>query len=1335
MKRSLLIAFSFVFSFYQLSAQQNVGIGTNDPKSKLDVNGGITVGNSYSGVNTAPANGAIIEGTVGIGTNSPSTKAALDVSGNTKGMFIPRLTNAESVALGATLGTGDKGLLIFNTTNNRAEYWDGTQWKAIGEGAGGPPSGTAGGDLSGSYPNPNVANNAINSAKILDGSITGNDIQNNTIDLTSKVNNVLPVSNGGTGVNTVTGIVQGNGGSPVTGISATGGSQYMRRNSSNTAYEFGQVNYSDIAGAPTALPPGGAAGGDLTGTYPNPSLAPAGTAGTYNYVTTDAKGRVTSGSLRTVTGTTNQLDVANGNFSGNPTLSINPAFTAANKANQMLTGGGNITYTSGVLSWSNRFIVIVNGSGSHFSTNGYFDITIPTNGTVITGVGGAGNVTVTGGGVPISCWTALYYILPIGSNNGSVATNFRIASYTAGMQVPENWILIGTNNCDDGTIRLGNGLVLQPGQTWPAGAGFAPVGGGSGYIQNQAVNGVIGTGQNASFDITGNSEIGGNETVGGNLGIGAPATLGKLQVTTGGTGSWDKLVVKSTSLWGDGLSSPSESGGTQYVTIGAQAAGIMISNPHVVWNAGNNAAAIRLGRAGGVSSGAYWEAGVNAGSGYHIRKEAVAATGIDILSDGRVGIGNANPGYKLTVSNGAIGGNYGLTPNYAAWNAYGTGDGGAAIYNDNGSYKKLMVIGNNSAGGAREVGIWDNLVVNGNVTATSLGTGLVKSTGGTLQTAGAGDLPTHTHTWPQVTSKPAVWLDQSTLTADNSNFNNSVPSGFYQGYNSANSPTGGTWYNMLNVRHNNTANDHGFQIAASYYDENIWTRTYQGGTGANNGSYTPWRALLHTGNIASNAIQNQYGGAQGANFWINGNGRAQDFYTDGWLRNNNVNTGIYNQSTGRHFYSESSDYWTAASGRGMIFRNSHAGTVTGYVYNDGGSSFGLLSPNGNWRVRVDNSNVETYGNYLYATSSYIPYIFDRDDPNYYLNPAGYSQVGSIYANNWFRAQGTSGLYFESYCGGWNMQDATWIRTYCGKSVLSQVNSCSPAMRGDNASSCWYGGEFNSYDYNYGPALYAGGYVNAYTYYSWSTKEKKKDISAFEANDYNSALTFMDELNLSYYKFKNQKDYDKIHVGLIAEETPTTLTAPGKQGVSYGELAIFNTGAIKALKNKVEKLEKQVNDFGVAAMTEQEQWFEFSDAYKAELNGAVPVVTTTPLSINVEMNIIEITSNGFKVRINKNKDLSFNWIAMAKVEAPKQEASSDKFETMLKSAEKDTRTVPVRSKENTIGIDIKNGTPDNFLGTVPVNPLAGKPYTDVMEDEPQKYAGKTGDSQGAPVNPK
>ena len=62
--------------------QGKVGIGTNDPKSKLDVEGGVTVGSAYSGSNAAPNNGMIIQGNVGIGKNTADEK--LDVSGNFK---------------------------------------------------------------------------------------------------------------------------------------------------------------------------------------------------------------------------------------------------------------------------------------------------------------------------------------------------------------------------------------------------------------------------------------------------------------------------------------------------------------------------------------------------------------------------------------------------------------------------------------------------------------------------------------------------------------------------------------------------------------------------------------------------------------------------------------------------------------------------------------------------------------------------------------------------------------------------------------------------------------------------------------------------------------------------------------------------------------------------------------------------------------------------------------------------------------------------------------------------------------------------------------------------
>lgn len=77
-----------------------------------------------------------------------------------------------------------------------------------------------------------------------------------------------------------------------------------------------------------------------------------------------------------------------------------------------------------------------------------------------------------------------------------------------------------------------------------------------------------------------------------------------------------------------------------------------------------------------------------------------------------------------------------------------------------------------------------------------------------------------------------------------------------------------------------------------------------------------------------------------------------------------------------------------------------------------------------WRTVLDSSNYTNFINNYYWANIKI-----STSANTQTTPS----VNTIYANNWFRSQGTSGWYSESYGGGIYMSDTAWIRTYGNKS--------------------------------------------------------------------------------------------------------------------------------------------------------------------------------------------------------------------------------------------------------------------------------------------------------------
>lgn len=158
----------------------------------------------------------------------------------------------------------------------------------------GAPSGPAGGDLAGIYPNPTLATTAVTPGPY--GSAT--QVPVFTVDGKGRITSASTVS-------VSSGNPSGPAGGDLTGtypnptLAATGVTPGSYGSATQvptfTVDSKGRLtNAANVVGVFTA---NGPAGGDLTGTYPNPTLAPTGVvAGTYShpYLAVDNKGRVTT---------------------------------------------------------------------------------------------------------------------------------------------------------------------------------------------------------------------------------------------------------------------------------------------------------------------------------------------------------------------------------------------------------------------------------------------------------------------------------------------------------------------------------------------------------------------------------------------------------------------------------------------------------------------------------------------------------------------------------------------------------------------------------------------------------------------------------------------------------------------------------------------------------------------------------------------------------------------------------------------------------------------------------------------------------------------------------
>ena len=178
-----------------------------------------------------------------------------------------------------------------------------------------------------------------------------------------------------------------------------------------------------------------------------------------------------------------------------------------------------------------------------------------------------------------------------------------------------------------------------------------------------------------------------------------------------------------------------------------------------------------------------------------------------------------------------------------------------------------------------------------------------------------------------------------------------------------------------------------------------------------------------------------------------------------WIFNNNIKT------TGQIIREGSSQTWVNGRKGALLRETSVSGyhTLWSLKTTDGSWDFGEFNAGSDWNnIPVltyitdtdfnNGKNASTYqikfplasgtvaltSNILNPTDYYWANIKVSASSNNQTKPS----VNTIYANNWFRSQGDTGWYSESYGGGIYMTDTDWIRTfgnkpfYCNKQIYS-----------------------------------------------------------------------------------------------------------------------------------------------------------------------------------------------------------------------------------------------------------------------------------------------------------
>jgi len=326
------------------------------------------------------------------------------------------------------------------------------------------------------------------------------------------------------------------------------------------------------------------------------------------------------------------------------------------------------------------------------------------------------------------------------------------------------------------------------------------------------------------------------------------------------------------------------------------------------------------------------------------------------------------------------------------------------------------------------------------------------------------------------------------------------------------------------------------------------------------------------------------------NYYIDANSTSRlniiqgtEIYSHSWLRNHNANTGLYNQATATHWYSDAQGYFNiggGAGGQGIKLRDNHGTTVRGILYYDTSGNFGFLNSGSSWRIKC------VGGDYVeYDGSSIRPkLIYDKNNTGYYLDPASTSNVYVLQSANYIRLTDSDG-----YIMGGSITSRSGARAihmgYSGSCVFT-------GERTDSSSSAFLIVASSNQTYFYSRVsdgsttgrrfLFTQGNTLAFAceasrYVTFYNGHGNSSDRLFKKNieDSSYGLEEVNSLKPRRFYWKDETKSKVKQIGFIAQELEEVL--PEAVRGHEGNKSIMDNSLIPVLTKAIQELSQQVTD--------------------------------------------------------------------------------------------------------------------------------------------------------------